>query len=86
MRAHSQPLQTFQRTSDHVTHSVLSTDFFQKEQNQIPAARGVHQSALDTLHRAGYDNVEYLKTSLAEDELKERIANAHFVESDPARS
>ena len=39
----------------------------------------VHQSALTTFNRAGYHNVEYLKTSLAEDELKERIANAHFV-------
>jgi hypothetical protein len=39
----------------------------------------VHQSALDTLHRAGYENIEYLKTSLSEGELKERIANVHFV-------
>lgn len=39
----------------------------------------VHQSALDTLRRAGYENVEYLKTSLGEGELKERIANVHFV-------
>lgn len=39
----------------------------------------VHQSALDTLHRAGYENIEYLKTSLSEGELIERIANVHFV-------
>jgi D-3-phosphoglycerate dehydrogenase len=40
---------------------------------------GVHQSALDTLHAAGYTNIDYLKTSLPEDELKERIKDAHFV-------
>ena len=39
----------------------------------------VHQSALDTLHRSGYENIEYLKSSLSEDELKERIANVQFV-------
>ncbi|MAD47588.1 MAG: phosphoglycerate dehydrogenase [Oceanospirillaceae bacterium] len=40
---------------------------------------GVHQSALDTLSAAGYTNIEYLKTSLPEDELKERIKDAHFI-------
>ena len=40
---------------------------------------GVHQSALDTLAKAGYDNIEYLKTSVEGDELKAKIANAHFV-------
>ena len=39
----------------------------------------VHQSALETLTRAGYENIEYLKTSLEGDELKEKIANAHFL-------
>lgn len=40
---------------------------------------GVHQSALDTLNAAGYTNIEYLKTSLPDDELKARIKDAHFV-------
>ena len=40
---------------------------------------GVHQSAVDTLEAAGYTNVEYLKTSLPEDELIEKIKTAHFV-------
>lgn len=40
---------------------------------------GVHQSALDTLHAAGYTNIEYLKTSLPDDELKARIKDAHFI-------
>ena len=40
---------------------------------------GVHQSALDTLKAAGYTNIEYLKTSLPDDELKAAIKDAHFV-------
>ncbi|MCB1670725.1 MAG: phosphoglycerate dehydrogenase [Gammaproteobacteria bacterium] len=40
---------------------------------------GVHQSAVDTLRAQGYDNIEYLKTALPEAELKEKIADAHFV-------
>ena len=40
---------------------------------------GLHQSAVDTLHNAGYTNIEYLKTSLSEDQLIEKIRDAHFV-------
>lgn len=40
---------------------------------------GVHQSAVDKLTAAGYTNVEYHKTALPEDELLERIKDAHFV-------
>ena len=40
---------------------------------------GVHQSAIDALHSAGYSNIEYHKTALAEDELIEAIKDAHFV-------
>ncbi|MEX2468640.1 MAG: phosphoglycerate dehydrogenase [Pseudohongiellaceae bacterium] len=40
---------------------------------------GVHQSALETLTKAGYENVEYIKTSLDADELKEKVASAHFL-------
>lgn len=40
---------------------------------------GVHQSAIDTLNAHGYTNIEYLTTSLPPEELKARIADAHFV-------
>ncbi len=40
---------------------------------------GVHQTALDTIRAAGYTNIEYLTGSLPEAELKEKIADAHFV-------
>ena len=40
---------------------------------------GVHQSALDTLQAAGYTNIEYVKTALPEEELKERVKDVHFI-------
>lgn len=40
---------------------------------------GVHQSAIDTLTASGYTNIEYIKTSLPEEELIAKLADAHFV-------
>jgi len=40
---------------------------------------GVHPSAVDTLKRAGYDNIESHKKALPPAELKAAIASAHFV-------
>lgn len=40
---------------------------------------GVHQTAVDTLKAAGYTNIDYHKGALPEAELKEAIADAHFI-------
>jgi len=40
---------------------------------------GLHQSAVDTLNRAGYTNIEYLKTSLPEEQLIEKVRTVHFI-------
>ena len=40
---------------------------------------GVHESAIDTLRRAGYTNIETHPRALPEAELKQAIAQAHFV-------
>ena len=40
---------------------------------------GLHQSAVDTLTAAGYTNIDYLKTSLPEEELIEKIRDVHFI-------
>lgn len=40
---------------------------------------GLHQSAVDKLTEAGYTNIEYHKTALPEEQLLERIKDAHFV-------
>ena len=40
---------------------------------------GVHQSAVNVLHAAGYTNIEYHKKALDGDELKNAIKDAHFI-------
>lgn len=40
---------------------------------------GVHQSAVESLRSAGYDNIDYQTTALAGDELAAAIAEAHFI-------
>ena len=50
-----------------------------KSKIKILLLEGVHQSAVDTLERAGYSNIEYHKGSLPEAELLAAIKDAHFV-------
>ena len=57
----------------------MSQTSLDKSKIKFLLLEGVHQTALDTLHAAGYTNIEYLKTSLPDEELKERIKDAHFV-------
>ena len=40
---------------------------------------GVHQSAVEVLEQAGYTNIDYVTKSLPDDELKRRVAEAHFI-------
>jgi D-3-phosphoglycerate dehydrogenase len=40
---------------------------------------GMHQNALDVLHKHGYTNIEYLKTALDESALIERVRDVHFL-------
>lgn len=57
----------------------MTTISLDKNKIRILLLEGVHQTALDTLKAAGYTNIEYIKTALAGDELKEKIKDAHFV-------
>lgn len=57
----------------------MSTTSLEKSKIRILLLEGVHQSALDTLNAAGYTNIEYLSHSLTEEDLIEKIADAHFV-------
>lgn len=57
----------------------MTTTSLNKDKIKFLLLEGVHQSAVETLKKAGYTNIEYLKTSLAQDELIEKIADAHFV-------
>ena len=52
---------------------------FDKNKIKFLLLEGVHQSAVDTLARSGYENIECLSGALPGEELKEKIADAHFV-------
>ncbi|GAA5138971.1 phosphoglycerate dehydrogenase [Thalassotalea piscium] len=57
----------------------MSNNSLAKEKIKILLLEGVHQSALEELKSKGYTNIEYLKTSLSEEELIEKIASVHFI-------
>ncbi|WNO61338.1 phosphoglycerate dehydrogenase [Rheinheimera sp. MMS21-TC3] len=50
-----------------------------KDKIKILLLEGLHQSAVQSFKELGYSNIEYVKTSLAEDELIERIKDVHFI-------
>lgn len=50
-----------------------------KDKIKILLLEGPHQSAVDVFNENGYHNIEYIKGSLPEDELKLKIAKAHFI-------
>jgi D-3-phosphoglycerate dehydrogenase len=56
--------------------SQLSLD---KSKIRFLLLEGIHENAIDVLHRNGYTNIEHLRMALDEDVLMEKISNAHFV-------
>lgn len=50
-----------------------------KNKIKILLLEGVHESALDELKAKGYSNIEYIKTSLSNDDLIAKIADVHFI-------
>ncbi|ART78945.1 phosphoglycerate dehydrogenase [Oceanisphaera avium] len=50
-----------------------------KDKIKILLLEGVHKGAVEMFKNAGYSNIDYLKTSLTDEELKERIKDVHFV-------
>lgn len=57
----------------------MSKTSLDKSKIRFLLLEGVHQNAVDTLHAAGYTNIEYITGALPEAELKEKIADAHFI-------
>ncbi|ATH77278.1 phosphoglycerate dehydrogenase [Halomonas sp. NyZ770] len=51
----------------------------EKSKIKILLLEGVHQSAVDNFHNAGYENIESLSTSLDEEALIEKIRDVHFL-------
>ena len=50
-----------------------------KDKIRFLLLEGVHQNAINTLNAAGYTNIDYHKTALEGDALKEAIKDAHFI-------
>ncbi|EKE87630.1 phosphoglycerate dehydrogenase [Idiomarina xiamenensis] len=50
-----------------------------KDKIQILLLEGVHPSAVESFERQGYSNIEYIKGSLDEDQLCEKIQQVHFL-------
>lgn len=57
----------------------MATTSLDKSKIRFLLLEGVHQSAVDTLKAQGYTNIDYLSTSLPDNELKERVREAHFI-------
>ncbi len=57
----------------------MSKNSLAKDKIKILLLEGVHPSAVKEFNAKGYNNIEYLKTSLAEADLIEKIANVHFI-------
>ncbi|MFT6920544.1 MAG: D-3-phosphoglycerate dehydrogenase [Cognaticolwellia sp.] len=57
----------------------MSNNSLAKDKIKILLLEGVHQSALEELKNKGYSNIEYIKASLSEAELINKIADVHFV-------
>jgi D-3-phosphoglycerate dehydrogenase len=63
----------------YLTGKQMSKVSLPKDKIKILLLEGVSKSALDTLESNGYSNIEYLKTSLPEDELIKKVKNVHFI-------
>ena len=57
----------------------MSKTSLDKSKIKFLLLEGVHQNALDVLQAAGYSNIEYIKGALSDADLKEKIADAHFI-------
>ena len=57
----------------------MAQQSLEKSKIKFLLLEGVHPSAVETLQKSGYSNIELHKKALPTDDLKAAIANAHFV-------
>ncbi|NMP15015.1 phosphoglycerate dehydrogenase [Thalassotalea sp. Y01] len=57
----------------------MSRTSLNKDKIKILLLEGVHQSALEVLKASGYSNIEYLKGSVTDEELKQKIKGVYFL-------
>jgi D-3-phosphoglycerate dehydrogenase len=65
--------------STKVAIKPMSQNSLAKDKIKILLLEGVHPSAVEEFNAKGYNNIEYIKTSLADDDLKTKIADVHFI-------
>ncbi|MFT4863286.1 MAG: D-3-phosphoglycerate dehydrogenase [Pseudohongiellaceae bacterium] len=58
---------------------MLTSTSFEKSKIKFLLLEGVHPSAIAALEKAGYTNIESLKTSLGPAELKAKVNGVHFI-------
>ncbi len=58
---------------------MLTSTSFEKSKIKFLLLEGVHPSAIAALEKAGYTNIESLKTSLGPEELKAKVNGVHFI-------
>jgi D-3-phosphoglycerate dehydrogenase len=57
----------------------MTTLSLEKSKIKFLLLEGVHESAVDTIKKAGYENVEYQKKALSNEQLIEKIKDVHFL-------
>lgn len=57
----------------------MAQQSLEKSKIKFLLLEGIHPSAVETLQKSGYSNIEQYKKALPADELKTAIASAHFV-------
>ncbi|AMO54494.1 3-phosphoglycerate dehydrogenase [Endozoicomonas montiporae] len=57
----------------------MSSTSLDKSKIKFLLLEGVHPSAVEALKAAGYSNINYVTKSLPTEELKSRVADAHFI-------
>ncbi|MGL4716625.1 MAG: phosphoglycerate dehydrogenase [Aeromonas sp.] len=58
---------------------MTATFSLDKDKIKVLLLEGVHPNTVETFRGAGYTSVEYLKTSLSEEELIEQVRDVHFI-------
>ena len=59
--------------------SMSSKTSLDKSKIKFLLLEGIHPSAVEVLHAAGYTNVESLPGALPDEQLKAKIADVHFL-------
>ena len=57
----------------------MSQNSLAKSKIKILLLEGLHPSSVDVFNENGYENIEYIKTSLSDADLKEKIKDVHFI-------